>query len=143
MFPVIRKRNSLPGLVDDFLGSDFPSVFFNWGRESSVPAVNILENKDEYRIEVAAPGLKKDDFKIDLDNMILTISSEKEEKKEDQEDRYMCREFSYRSFSRSFSLPGTVSADKISAQHNEGILTVIIPKKEEAKEKPVRQIKIS
>ena len=144
MLPALRKNSTLPGLIDEFFGRDvFPGFFFDMERRMSTPAVNIIEGKDDYRIEVAAPGLDKKDFKIDLDNNILTISSEKEEKHEEDNDHFMRREFSYASFSRSFTLPESVEADKIGAKHADGVLTVVIPKREEAKQKPARAIKIS
>jgi HSP20 family protein len=102
-----------------------------------------VETTDDYRIEVAAPGLDKSDFKIDFENNVLTISAEKEDKQEEKNERFMRREFNYSSFSRSFTVPNTMNAEKISAQHKDGVLHVIIPKKEEAKEKPARTIKIS
>lgn len=143
MLPVIRKRSMLPDFVDDFFGREFPGFFTPLERNMTTPAVNILENKDEYRIEVAAPGLDKNDFKIDLENEVLTISAEKEEKHEEGDEKYMRKEFSFTQFSRSFILPDSVAPDKITAQQKEGILTVVIPKREEAKQKPPRQISIS
>lgn len=137
------KTNVWPNLVEEFFnGEIFPRFFENETRRS-LPAVNIVEGKDDYRIEVAAPGLHKEDFKINLDNNMLTVSSEKEEKQESNEDKVMRKEFSYYSFSRSFTLPDSVNADKISASHKDGILQIMIPKKDEAKEKPSRNIKIS
>lgn len=144
MLPTLRTRNAWPNLVEEFFNNDvlFPRFFDNEVRKS-LPAVNIVENKDDYKIEVAAPGLHKEDFKIDLENNVLTVSSEREEKKEVNEEKVMRKEFSYYSFTRSFTLPMTVNADKIEASHKDGILYITIPKKEEAKEKPARQIKIS
>lgn len=144
MLPVIRKRNEFPSLFDEFFNSDvFPGFFLDINKRTATPAVNIVEGKDDYRIEVAAPGLDKADFKIDLENNVLTISAEKEEKQEEKNERYMRREFNYSSFSRSFTIPQTMNTEKISAQQKDGVLHVIIPKKEEAKEKPARTIKIS
>jgi HSP20 family protein len=144
MLPSLRTQNSWPNLVEDFFNNDvlFPRFFENEIRKS-LPAVNILESKDDYKIEVAAPGLPKEDFKIDLENNVLTVYSEREEKKEGNEDQVMRKEFNYYAFSRSFTLPMTVNADKIEAKHKDGILYITIPKREEAKEKPARQIKIS
>ncbi|MFO7614510.1 MAG: Hsp20/alpha crystallin family protein [Bacteroidales bacterium] len=144
MLPALRKQSGFPSLIDEFFGRDvFPGFFLDVDKRMNVPAVNIIEGKDDFRIEVAAPGLDKKDFKIDLDNKVLTISSEMEEKHEQNEDRFMRREFSYSSFSRSFSLPDTANTEKVTAKHAGGILTVTIPKKEEAKVKPSREIKIS
>jgi HSP20 family protein len=117
--------------------------FYNWETGQNMPAVNITEGKEDYRIDVAAPGLKKEDFKISLDNNVLSISSEKEYKNETRDENLLRREFSYSSFSRSFTLPESVNGDKIKATHNDGILSIVVPKREEAKVKPVRDIKIS
>lgn len=144
MLPVLRKRNDLPSLFNGFFDDDvFPGFFLNFDKRNGTPAVNIVESKDDYRIEVAAPGLDKSDFKIDLENNVLTISAEKEDKQEEKNEQYVRREFNYSSFSRSFTLSDAMSPDKISAQHKDGVLHVIIPKREEAKEKPARTIKIS
>lgn len=145
MLPILRRsRTSFPSLVDDFFGRDLMQNFFDDQTGISMPAVNVVEDNDSFRIEVAAPGLEKKDFRIDLENNVLTISSEKEESNESkQEGRYMRREFSYSSFRRSFSLPATVDSEKISASHKDGVLTLSIPKKEEAKQKPPKQIAIS
>ena len=143
MLPILKKdRTFFPSIVDEFFGRDFLPNLFEFQTGINMPSVNIVEGKNDFRIEVAAPGLQKDDFKINLDNNVLTISSEMEEKNEEKEERYMRREFSYTSFRRSFSLPQTVEADKISANHNNGVLSISIPKKEEAKVKPAKQIEI-
>jgi HSP20 family protein len=143
MLPMLRRGTAFPGMVDEFFGKDFLSNIFDTQTGISMPSVNIIEGKEDFKIEVAAPGLEKKDFKIDLNNSVLTISSEKELKNEQTEDKYMRREFSYSTFQRSFALPNTVDAEKINASYKEGILSVLIPKKEEAKEKPARTIKIS
>jgi len=142
MLPILKDRSFFPGYADEFLGRDFLPNLFEFQTGINMPSVNVIEGKEDFRIEVAAPGLEKDDFKISLDNNVLTISSEKEDKQEEKEERYMRREFSYTSFRRSFRLPQTVEADKISASHVNGVLGITIPKKEEAKVKPVRQIEI-
>jgi HSP20 family protein len=129
--------------VDTFFGDDFLSNFFDNTNLGTVPAVNIIESKDDFAIEVAAPGLEKKDFNVDVHNNVLTISSQKEFKDEQRDEKVMRREFSYTAFKRSFSLPDGADSDKIKASYKDGILTVSIPKKEEAKEKPARQISIS
>ena len=91
---------------------------------------------------MAAPGLEKKNFKIDLDNDLLTIASVMEDKKEEKQENYTRREFRYNNFSRSFNLPETVDSENISANHKNGVLSISIPKKEEAKPRPVRQIAI-
>jgi len=143
MLPILRSKSYFPAFTDDFFGRDFLSNFLDNETALSTPAVNVSENKNEFLIDVAAPGLDKDDFIIDLHNNLLTISSEKENKREEKEEKCIRREFSYSSFKRSFSLPDTADVDKITASHQYGILHISIPKKEEAKEKPVRQIKVS
>lgn len=141
MLPILRT--TWPNLVDELLGNDYLGEFFNGRTGINAPAVNIIEGKDDFRIEVAAPGLEKKDFVVNLENNVLTISSEKESKKEENEGKVMRREFSYNSFKRSFTLPNTVEGDKITAEHKEGILYISIPKREEAKVKPPRQIAVA
>ena len=143
MFPTLRSRNTWPSLVEEFFNGEVFPKFFDADTQHSIPAVNIVENKDEYRIDVAAPGLNKEDFKINLENNVLTVSSEKEEKREKKDELYMRKEFSYYSFNRSFTLPMTVDSEKIKATQKDGILQILIPKKEEARVKPMREIKIS
>jgi HSP20 family protein len=143
MLPTLRTRTALPGLVDEFFNGDIFPRFFEVESRHTMPAVNIVEGKEDYRIEVAAPGLGKDDFRINLENNILTVSSEKEEKVEEKDEKVMRKEFNYYSFCRSFSLPQTVNSEKIKATHKDGILNIIVPKRDEAKEKPAREIKIS
>lgn len=111
--------------------------------ETTVPAVNVKETDTEFELEVAAPGMKKDDFQINLENDILTISSEREEEKEEENGRFARQEFSYQSFQRTFSLPeNMVDSEKIDAKYHDGILHLTLPKLEHAKTKPPRQIKI-
>jgi len=143
MLPSLRTRSSWPSIVEEFINGDLFPRFFDLENRLSIPAVNIIENKDEYRIDVAAPGLDKEDFRINLENNVLTVSSERQTRNEEKDERVMRKEFSYSSFSRSFTLPVTVNAEKIKATHRDGILQVVIPKKEEAREKPAREIKVS
>lgn len=143
MIPMLRRRNTLPSLVDEFFGDDLFSRFFNENENVTVPSVNVKEGKEEYTIDVAAPGLDRKDFKIDLNNNVLEISSEKEVKEKSDDDKIMRREFRYSSFKRSFTLPDTANTDKIKASYKDGILSISIPKKEEAKAKPIKQISIS
>lgn len=143
MLPILRTRNSWPNLMDEFFSNNEFLPRFNYQENYSVPAVNVKENNNEYQIEVAAPGLGKNDFKVNVENDVLTISSEKENNVENSDEKVMRREFSYSKFSRSFILPEDTDYDKIKATHKDGILNVIVPKKEEAKVKPAREIKIS
>ncbi|NJO68008.1 MAG: Hsp20/alpha crystallin family protein [Bacteroidetes bacterium] len=141
MIPMIR--NNWPSLVDEFFGKDLLGNLLEDGYTGvNMPAVNIVEGKDDFRIDVAAPGLEKKDFKIDLTNNVLTISSERKHENEEKKEKFMRREFSYTSFKRSFTLPETAMLDKISANHRDGILQITIPKREEARVKPPRQISI-
>lgn len=142
-----RNRTSLPSLstwVDDLFETGLGTGFLsNFNTGITLPAVNIKENKDEFFLEIAVPGMKKSDFNIDVENKTLSISSEKEEQYEEKEENYTRREFGYSSFKRTFTLPDTVESDAIKAQYKEGILTVHLPKREEAKEKPAKRIDIS
>jgi HSP20 family protein len=126
------------------LMENFERNFFGKMSEANgdVPAVNIKDEKDKYIVEFAAPGLKKEDFKVDLDNYVLTVSSEKKQENQEKESNYTRREFVYSSFSRSFTLPRTVNIEKIKADYAHGILTIALPKKEE-EVKLTRQIEIS
>ncbi len=141
MLPRISRNTWLPDIWDDFFGRNLSN--FDSGYESTVPAVNISEGEDHYKIEFAAPGLSKKDFKIDLQNNVLTVSSESKHEDKEKKKNFMRREFSYSTFSRSFTLPESVDADKIKAKHDNGILNIHIPKKPEAVEKGPRKIDIS
>lgn len=145
---LIRRTNAWPNLntfFDDFLTKDFFDN--NWANFSAtgttLPAVNIVETKDDFQVEMAAPGMTKNDFNVELDNDMLTISSVREDSRESEDRSYSRKEFSYQSFKRSFHLPNTVEAENIKAKYQDGVLRLVIPKKEEAKTKPVRQISIS
>jgi HSP20 family protein len=148
----LMKRNgnlmsSLPTMFDDFLTRDLfdwrTSNFSNVG--GTLPAVNVKETADTYEVEMAAPGMNKEDFKIELDNNMLTISSESRTENEEKDgDRYARKEFSYQSFQRSFQLAKeVVDSDNIQAKYENGVLKLSIPKREEAKQKPARLINIS
>lgn len=130
--------------LDDIFNRDLPSVFpSNFNTGITLPKVNIKETADAFMVEMAVPGLKKSDFHIDLDNQVLLIYTESKEENEHKEENYARREFGYSSFKRTFTLPESVNDEKINANYNEGILSILLPKKEEAKQKPVRSIKIS
>ncbi len=142
----MKFSNQFPSVFDRFLDNDM----FNWNfnnfaaTNSTLPTVNIKENVDGFIVEMAAPGLVKENFKIELNNSLLTISSEvSNENKTSENERYTRREHNYQSFSRSFTLPGSVNREAISAKYENGILIVSIPKSEEAKPKPKRQIEIN
>jgi HSP20 family protein len=138
---------SFPSLFNKFFEGDLMdwSNYNFAGVNSTLPAVNVKENDNEFQIEVAAPGMKKDDFKVNFDNGRLTISSgSKEEKSEKNGGKYTRREYRYQSFQRSFTIPeNVVDGEKIQARYNDGILDITLPKREEVKPKPAREIKIS
>jgi HSP20 family protein len=125
----------MPSVFDDFFRpwNDWFEGGSLLGRTLTVPAVNITENKDDYNVSLAAPGMKKEDFNIDVEGNMLTISCEKEEKKEEKETKFTRKEYSYSSFERSFTLPDEVNKDKIEARYEDGVLKLVLPKKEEAK----------
>lgn len=140
MLATIRRQNPFFPVLNDLFGDNY----LNDSDWNTSPAVNIAETKEAFRIEVAAPGLKKEDFKINVEKSVLEISSEKESTKEEnrENERYYRKEFLYSSFKRTFSLPSYADTDSITATYKDGILNVTVPKKEEAKEKPIRVIDI-
>ncbi len=141
-----RSNTYLPTFWDNFFSRDLS----DWGNsnfsstDTTLPAVNVKETDDAFEIEVAAPGMSKNDFRINMENNMLTISSEKqEEQKEEEKGRFTRREFSYQSFQRSFTVPETlVDGEKITAKYCDGILCISLPKREEIKPKPAREISI-
>jgi HSP20 family protein len=138
---VKRYSNYLPTLVSDFWGEDlFPNVEQDW---SLTPAVNIIEGDRDFKVEVAAPGLQKEDFKVHVEKNILEISAEKKDNSEVKDKKYLRREFCYSEFRRTFSLPSYVDTEKIQAVHKDGVLTVEIPKRDEAKVNPRKQIVVA
>lgn len=143
---LVRKNSSFfpafSSMFDDFVNHE--RIFKNTGI-AQVPAANIKETEEGFVVELAAPGKQKGDFKIELNHNVLNISSENktENEEKDEKGRYTRKEFSYSSFQRSFVLPSSVDAEKISANYENGILSIMIPKKEEVKKKPVRNIEIA
>jgi HSP20 family protein len=130
-------------LSDVFQNFFDPDFIDHFSRKGMDPLANILEHPDSFELELAAPGLKKDDFKIHLENNILTISSEVKDEKEEEEKNYTRKEFHYNSFSRSFTLPRIVELDKIKADYENGVLKVMLPKREDARLDIKKEIKIS
>ncbi|MCG8330963.1 MAG: Hsp20/alpha crystallin family protein [Chitinophagales bacterium] len=122
------------GNLTDFFGSDF---------SIQTPSINIVEGNDNYRIEVAAPGLEKEDFEIKVENGMLAITAKKEQQEEVNKDKFVRREFNYTSFKRSFQLPKSVDAGKIEANYKNGVLSLNLPKLDEAKAKEIKVIEIS
>ena len=139
----LMRRQSNP-VFSDLLEDFFNERAWTPGRTSlTMPAVNIVEDADNFRIEMAAPGFNKEDFNLNVENEVLTISSEKQTEEVKEGENAGRREFTYGAFSRSFSLPNTVDADKIKANYENGVLKINIPKREESKAKPPRKIDIS
>ena len=140
-----RLFPTFPSFIDNFFSRDL----MDWNNSnfsstnSTIPAVNIKENDESFIIEVAAPGMSKENFAVNLDGDRLLISSERRDDKEEQDGNYSRREFSYQSFNRSFTIPeGTVDGDRIVAKYNDGILIITLPKQEEVKPKPAKRIDI-
>ncbi|OFY87409.1 MAG: hypothetical protein A3F72_04195 [Bacteroidetes bacterium RIFCSPLOWO2_12_FULL_35_15] len=149
---LVRNRTMLPSLVSDLLDTEtlLPNVFdldedlLNFsGRSLMIPSANIIESEKDFRIELAAPGLERKDFKVEVDNGILTITGEKEEEEKEEKGNYRRREYSYNSFNRSFALPENSLPDKIEAKYDNGILHVMLPKREATISKTVKEIKVS
>lgn len=146
---LVKRENYSPtwsSFFNDFLNRDW----YDWNNQNysltntTIPSVNIKETENEFEVDMAAPGMNKEDFKIELNNNILTISSERQMENETSKGKNVTRrEFSYQSFSRSFTLPAIVETDQITAKYENGLLRVNIPKKEKAKPKPLKQIQVS
>ena len=136
------NKHYVPAYWDDFFNDNFFNSFNNGSRHTHLPAVNIVEDDKEYRIEVAVPGVSRKDFNIELNDDLLTISSEQKSDKKDENRRYMRKEFSYSTFKRSFQIPETIDQDNIKASHDAGILNIQLPKKEEVVQKAPKQIEI-
>ncbi len=138
-----RKRDHFfPTAWNELFDNNFFNTPTTSQRGITVPAVNIKEDENGYAIEMAAPGMEKSDFKIHLDHNLLTISTEKEQKTDHSKDNYTRKEYSFSSFSRSFTLPDAADKDKIDAAYTAGVLKIMISKREEAKPKPTREIQI-
>jgi HSP20 family protein len=145
---LMKRGEYFPSALNDFF-RPWESVFDTNGgsllstlNPINIPAVNIVENKNNYEISMAAPGMKKDDFRIDVEGNNLSISAETEEKKEEKEEKFTRKEYNYNSFSRSFTLPDWVNKDKIDASYENGLLRLVLPKTEEAKKIASRHIAV-
>ncbi len=136
-----RSRERMP-YFNDFFNDLFETMSVPDVSRGTIPAVNIIETDENFKLELAAPGLKKEDFKISIDNDMLTISSEKKTESGTSGEKYTRKEFTYSSFTRTFTLPEMVDADKINASYEDGLMRVTLPKKEEAKPKAPREVKV-
>jgi HSP20 family protein len=141
MLPTIARRNFRPFYMGSIFDNDFFPVMST--NTNSMPAVNIKEDEKSFMLDLAVPGIDKKDLKIDINEDLLTISSETKNDSEENKDGYKRKEFSYTSFCRSFQIPENVNREKIEANYKDGILSVSLPKFEEEKNKISRQIKIS
>ena len=139
MLPTVRRHRALPGnFIDDFFNDNFWSGFLEGDKNhknSNNPAVKVEETNKEYVISVAAPGLNKEDFHVTVENDTLTIASNSKNTKEEEQNNFLRREFNYEAFSRSFTLPENTKADKITASHKNGVLTISLAKEEVRVEK--------
>ena len=138
---LIRRNTGLfPSLWNDVLSPDWFGGVDQFNH--TMPAVNIREGETNFTLELAVPGQKREDFNVEVDNDVLTISMESKDEKAEKEGEFTRREFRYTSFRRAFTLPETVNQDDISADYKDGILRFTLPKKEEALPKPKRLIEI-
>jgi len=137
------KRNDIlfPSLMNEIFRPDWFGGTENFN--TRVPAVNIKENEADYELELSVPGRAKEDFNIEVDDNVLTISTEKKSEETHSEKNYTRREFGYYSFKRAFTLPETIDEGKIEASYENGILKFLLPKREEALPKPKRHIELS
>ncbi|MGB3618599.1 MAG: Hsp20/alpha crystallin family protein [Catalinimonas sp.] len=140
-FRPYSPMSNLTQVFDNFFSDD---LMHSFGREqvATLPAVNVREEEDAFVLEVAAPGLKKENFKLNLNHDLLTIGSHFEEEQTEAHGKFTRREFNYGAFERSFRLPKSVDGDQINARYEDGVLHIALPKREEAKVKPARQIEI-
>lgn len=147
----VKRNGGMPSLFSNFFGGSlFDRDLFDWGNEFlssrlgiNVPTANVAETPKEYKVELAAPGLDRKDFKVEIDNGTLTISAEKEEEKKEKDGGYSRREYSFNSFSRSFALPDNVRDNNIDAKYENGVLRIVIPKEKETPVKVARKVEVS
>ena len=136
------NTRAIPAYWDDFFNDAFFTRNNRYDSSRYTPAVNVAEDEKEFRIEVAIPGLSREDVRISVEDDVLTVSSERKDNKDEKKTSYMRREFTHCAFSRSFELPETVNQEGIEATHEAGMLTIQLPKKEEVVQKAPKQIEI-
>tara|TARA_R110000823_G_scaffold107423_1_gene226177 strand:+ start:865 stop:1290 length:426 start_codon:yes stop_codon:yes gene_type:complete len=139
----LTKRNEVlfPVLMNEIFRPDWFGGTHN--ETTAMPAVNIKENEENFELELFVPGRNKDELIIEIDNSVLTVSSETKKEEEESKENFTRREFTLSSFKRAFTLPETVATDKIEATYINGVLKFNLPKKEEALPKPKRKIELS
>ncbi|HEU4718485.1 MAG TPA: Hsp20/alpha crystallin family protein [Bacteroidia bacterium] len=146
---LIKRNNgnapSTRTFFSDFFDADrfFREPFLSVTDGEWVPAVNVVENEKDFSIELAAPGFKKSDFKVNVENGILNISAEKKTEKEEKEKNYTRREFSYNSFSRSFSLPENSNEENVAAKYDDGVLKLTLAKKVPGSPKAKKEVEVA
>ncbi len=139
---IVKRSNVVfPALMSEIFRPDWFGGIENY--QAQIPAVNIKESETDFQLELAIPGRKKEDFNIEIDKDVLTISAEQKSENKEQDQTYTKREFTYSSFKRVFTLPETVNVDGINASYEAGVLHFVLPKKEEALPKPKRMIEIA
>lgn len=140
MKPIMYRNQWLPTVFNDFFNTDFmPKA------SATAPAINVMESDSDYTVELAAPGLKKDDFKVNINdegNLVIKMEQKAENKEEDKSRHYLRREFSYSKYEQTLILPDDVEKELISAKVDNGVLTIDLPKTAAAQKKPARQIEI-
>ena len=140
MLPVFGRNSWMPDVFNDFFDNDFMTR-----ANATAPAINVKESEKEYTVELAAPGLKKEDFNVNIDrdgNLHIRMESKDEHKDEDKKSHYLRREFSYSKYEQTLLLPDDVEKDKIEAKVNDGVLTVNLPKKENKTDNAMKQIEV-
>jgi HSP20 family protein len=140
---LMRPMTFNPSVFDDFFKPWNEWFYDRKGKMATVPAVNITEGDGKYQVMLAAPGLKKDDFHIDVDGNLITISAETKSEKEEKEEQFTRKEYNYTSFSRTFTLPENIDKDRIEAKYENGELKLVLPIKGNVKETAKQQIKIN
>ena len=142
---LVKRSPNMPTFFSDFFDMEraFGTDFLEKDFFKSMPAANITEDMNQFKVELAVPGMSKNDFHINVENDVLTISAEKKDEKEEKNEKFTRKEFFFGSFVRSFTLPNSVASEKIEGKYDNGILKLVIPKKEEAKKKLLKEIKIS
>lgn len=140
MLPIMNRSQWLPEVFNDFFNTDFmPKA------SATAPAINVIESDKDYTVELAAPGMKKEDFKVNINddgNLVIKMEQKKEQNEEDKSRHYLRREFSYSKFEQTLLLPDDVEKDQIAARVEHGVLTIDLPKIVAAQKKPARQIDI-
>jgi len=136
------NRSYVPAYWDDFFNDKFFNQLKSTDSKGNRPAVNVSEDEKGYTIKVAVPGIARDDFNLEIESDVLTISTEQKENKDEQKQNFLRREFNYLSFKRSFQLPETIDQEQIKASCDAGILTLSLPKMEEEIQKAPRQIEV-